>query len=299
MEWQEIYKCKHEYQVELLLTGLDDEPRKIMIININTINIASSYQAREEIDQDMVETFAENMLHGDKFPPILIYVVNGEKLIADGFHRYFAHKKNNKTSIEVDERTADMDTYILKCTSANNKHGKRPTHKDKIRSLERILKIDEVSTLWLDKDIARHLDVSTSFVYKHRENKPEAVTYDRGGKKVTRPRQVNKSKNVVEAPLDDPNEPKLTIVLEKNKEVIDYLSKEVSTLSDKLAVASIDGSDEDKNKAKETIESLREEVRLLEIDNRSLKASMDKYQGENAQLKKQVAMLTKRLKSFE
>jgi peptidoglycan hydrolase CwlO-like protein len=70
-------------------------------------------------------------------------------------------------------------------------------------------------------------------------------------------------------------------------------------LSDKLAVASLEGSDEDKNKAKETIESLREEVRLLQIDNRSLKASMDKYQGENAQLKKQVAMLTKKLKQSE
>jgi hypothetical protein len=295
MEWQKIYKCKHEYQVELFLTGLDDEPRKIMIININTINLASSYQAREEIDQEMVETFAENMLHGDKFPPILIYVVNGEKLIADGFHRYFAHKKNNKTSIDVDERASDMDSYILKCTSANNKHGKRPTHKDKIRSLARMLLIVEVS-LWQDKEIARHLDVSTSFVYKHRENKPEAVTYERGGKKVTRARQVKKSKNAVEAPLDDPKE---TVVEEKNKEVIDYLSKEVETLSDKLAVASLEGSVEDKNKAKETIESLREEVRLLQIDNRSLKASMDKYQGENAQLKKQVAMLTKKLKQSE
>jgi hypothetical protein len=286
--------------VELLLTGLDDEPRKIMIININTINIANSYQAREEIDQDMVEIFAENMLHGDKFPPVLVYVVNGEKLIADGFHRYFAHKKNNKTSIEVDERTADMDTYILKCTSANNKHGKRPTHKDKVRSLERILKIDEVSTLWLDKDIARHIDVSRSFVYKYRENKPDAVVVERKGKQFTRKtKNEKKPNNDIDAPLDDPNEPKLTIVLEKNKEVIDYLSKEVSTLSDKLAVASMDGSEEDKSKAKETIESLREEVRLLEIDNRSLKSSMDKYQGENAELKKQVAMLTKRLKSFE
>jgi ABC-type phosphate transport system auxiliary subunit len=140
------------------------------------------------------------------------------------------------------------------------------------------------------------LDVSTSFVYKHRENKPEAVTYERGGKKVTRARQVKKLKNVIEAPLDDPKE---TVVEEKNKEVIDYLSKEVETLSDKLAVASLEGSDEDKQKAKETIESLREEVRLLQIDNRSLKASMDKYQGENAELKKQVAMLTKRLKKFE
>ena len=61
----------------------------------------------------------------------------------------------------------------------------------------------------------------------------------------------------------------------------------------------MDGSEEDKSKAKETIESLREEIRLLQIDNRSLKSSMDKYQAENAQLKKQVAMLTKRLKSFE
>jgi hypothetical protein len=267
-----------------------------MIININTINIANSYQSREEIDQEMIETFAENMLHGDKFPPVLIYVVDGEKLLADGFHRYFAHKKNNKTSIEVDERASDMDTYILKCTSANNKHGKRPTHKDKVRSLERILKIDEVSSLWSDQDISRHIDVSRSFVYKYRENKPEAIVVERNGKKFTRKTKNTTLKNVIEAPLDEPKE---TVIEEKNKQVIDYLSKEVEALSDKLAVASLDGSEEDKNKAKETIESLREEIRLLQIDNRSLKSSMDKYQAENAQLKKQVAMLTKRLKSFE
>ena len=266
-----------------------------MIININTINIAKSYQSREEIDQEMVDIFAEDMLHGDKFPPVLIYVVNGEKLIADGFHRYFAHKKNNKTSIEVDERASDLDSYILKCTSANNNHGKRPTDKDKIKSLERILLLDEV-TLWQDKDIARHIGVSVSFVYKHREKKPEAITYVRDGKKVTRNRQVKKLKNVIESPLEDEVETKDS---DRNKEVIDYLSKEVETLSDKLAVASLDGSEEDKHKAKETIESLREEIRLLQIDNRSLKASMDKYQAENAELKKQVAMLTKRLKSFE
>ena len=267
-----------------------------MIININTINIAKSYQSREEIDQTMVEEFAEDMLHGDKFPPVLIYVVNGEKLIADGFHRYFAHKKNNKTSIEVDERVSDMDSYVLKCTSVNNIHGKRPTTQDKIRSLHRMLKIDEVSTLWLDKDIARHLNVSISFVYKHRDNKPEAIKYERGGQKITRPTKNIKLNNVIEAALEEQTETKDS---DRNKEVIDYLSKEVETLSDKLAVAAIDGSEEDKNKAKETIESLREEIRLLQIDNRSLKTSMDKYQAENAQLKKQVAMLTKKLKQAE
>jgi len=266
-----------------------------MIININTINIAKSYQSREEIDQEMVDEFAESMLHGDKFPPVLIYVVNGEKLVADGFHRFFAHKKNNKTSIEVDERVSDMDSYILKCTSANNNHGKRPTTKDKIKSLERILLLDEVS-LWQDKDIARHIGVSVSFVYKHREKKPEAIKYERGGKNISRPTKNIKLNNVIEAALEEQTETKDS---DRNKEVIDYLSKEVETLSDKLAVAALEGSDEDKNKAKETIESLREEIRLLQIDNRSLKTSMDKYQAENAQLKKQVAMLTKKLKQAE
>jgi FtsZ-binding cell division protein ZapB len=46
--------------------------------------------------------------------------------------------------------------------------------------------------------------------------------------------------------------------------------------------------------AQETIESLREEIRILKIDNEALRISRDTFQNENAQLKKQIAMLQKK-----
>jgi len=57
--------------------------------------------------------------------------------------------------------------------------------------------------------------------------------------------------------------------------------------------------EEGRDLAKETIESLREEIRMLQIDNASLKSSRDKYQAENAQMKRQISMLNKKIKSLE
>ena len=94
-------------------------------------------------------------------------------------------------------------------------------------------------------------------------------------------------------------EPKeeLPPVEDKNAEVIEYLNQEVESLRDQLAVSSV--PEEGRDLAKETIESLREEIRLLQIDNASLKASRDKYQSENAQMKRQISMLNKKIKSLE
>jgi FtsZ-binding cell division protein ZapB len=54
------------------------------------------------------------------------------------------------------------------------------------------------------------------------------------------------------------------------------------------------GDTPDASMAQETIESLREEIRILKIDNEALRISRDTFQNENAQLKKQVAMLQKK-----
>ena len=47
------------------------------------------------------------------------------------------------------------------------------------------------------------------------------------------------------------------------------------------------------------IGELKEEIRLLQIELVSVKKSRDMFQSENAQLKKQVAMMQKKLKAVE
>ena len=85
-------------------------------------------------------------------------------------------------------------------------------------------------------------------------------------------------------------------VFDPRDELIETLTKENSELSDRLAVAAISGTEEDKRLAETTISDLREKVRILEIELVAVKSSRDTYQTENMQLKKQVAMLNKKLK---
>jgi FtsZ-binding cell division protein ZapB len=51
-----------------------------------------------------------------------------------------------------------------------------------------------------------------------------------------------------------------------------------------------------KAEAAQLIDDLREENRLLRIEIEAVKKSRDQFQAENAQLKKQVAMLNKKIK---
>jgi FtsZ-binding cell division protein ZapB len=61
----------------------------------------------------------------------------------------------------------------------------------------------------------------------------------------------------------------------------------------------MEATPEEKLAATETIEELREQIRILEIENQSLKISRDTFQRENAELKKTVQSLQRKLKKEE
>jgi FtsZ-binding cell division protein ZapB len=61
----------------------------------------------------------------------------------------------------------------------------------------------------------------------------------------------------------------------------------------------MEASEEEKQAAGETISELREQIRILEIENQSLKISRDTFQRENSELKRTVASLQRKLKKEE
>ena len=81
--------------------------------------------------------------------------------------------------------------------------------------------------------------------------------------------------------------------------MVDTLLAENDKLKEQLAIASIDGTTEDKDMAKDLITELKEEMRLTKIELVAVTRSRDTFQSENAQLKRQVAMLQKKLKKYE
>jgi chromosome segregation ATPase len=85
---------------------------------------------------------------------------------------------------------------------------------------------------------------------------------------------------------------------EKMRELMDTitnLSDENTVLRDKIAIGQWDASEIEKIDAQETIENLREQIRILEIDNQALRESRDMFQNRNAELIKSVNSLKKKL----
>jgi FtsZ-binding cell division protein ZapB len=69
-------------------------------------------------------------------------------------------------------------------------------------------------------------------------------------------------------------------------------------LKDRLAVAAMDATDEEKQLAKETIDELRAIVKNLNVELEAVKKSRDQYQRECTELKKQVKMYQNQLKKL-
>ena len=117
---------------------------------------------------------------------------------------------------------------------------------------------------------------------------PEAVAQVEGRNK---PATVSKKKE------EPANEPEMTADEEVSilaDEVVS-LSEENSALKDRLSVAVMDATEEEKASALETITFLRAEVKRLEIENKALIDSRNSYQRECAELKRQCAMQRRQL----
>jgi uncharacterized ParB-like nuclease family protein len=259
-------------------------------LNLNNIIIDKGTQSRAQISEDTVTDYAEAMQAGDQFPPITVYFDGVDYYLADGFHRLHAAKRLHKASIQADVKTGTLRDAILYSLGANRDHGLRRSNADKRKCVQTLLEDFEWGELSVN-EMARICGVSPQLV--------TAVKLEmEGGTKVSTvktnaPKKPVKLNNVVEAPVEPDN------FVEEKDEAVQELVAENQRLSDRLAVEAMDASEEEKLAASETIAEMREQIRILEIENQSLKISRDTYQRENAELKKTVASLQRKLKKEE
>lgn len=252
------------------------------VLNIQAIRIDGGTQSREQINQDCVNEYAELVKDGVEFPPVSVYFDGTDYYLADGFHRYMAHIQAGKVSITSNVQSGTLRDAILHSLGANAMHGLRPTRADKRKAVNTMLDDFEWAEM-SDREIARACHVSHTFVSDIRRPKPAESTQPTG--KVAKQETGNVSTPV--EPEEEDNEA---------QEAVQQLVAENERLSDRLAVEAMDASEEEKLLAKETIDDLREEIRILRIENDSLKISRDTYQSENASMKKQIASLQRQLK---
>jgi hypothetical protein len=267
-------------------------------LNIKLIRIDGGTQSRAAINQAVVDQYAEAIKDGAEFPAVRVYHDGNFYYLADGFHRYFAHLKAAKAGIKAEVVNGTLRDAILYSFSANALHGLQRTVDDKRKVVMAMLEDFEWST-WTDREIARLCHVSHPFVGQLRASmgnpQEESRKYKTSTGKVAERKVEFKLPTKPASPLPQPAEEDF----DPRDELIETLTNEVTELNDKLAVASIGGESEEKDLAAKTIAELREQIRILEIDNTALKKSRDQFQNENAQMKRQIAMLQKKLKPYE
>lgn len=258
-------------------------------LNLAAIIIDKGTQSRAQISEDTVTDYAEAMQAGDTFPPVTVYHDGVDYYLADGFHRLHAAKRLGKASIQAEVKTGTLRDAILFSLGANDKHGLRRSNADKRKCVRTLLEDFEWGELTVN-EMARICAVSPQLVLAVKQEMDGGVkvsTVKTNAPKKEKPVKLN---NVVEAPVEPQN-----LVPD---EAVQELVAENQRLADKLAVNALP-TEEEKQAAAETIAELREQIRILEIENQSLKISRDTYQRENAELKKTVSSLQRKLKKEE
>ena len=96
----------------------------MQLVKLDKIRIDCGTQSRCKLDEEMINDYAEMMQEGAEFPAVHIIHDGNNYYLADGFHRYFANKKNGKKEIKADVVNGTLTEAILYSKSANGLHGK-------------------------------------------------------------------------------------------------------------------------------------------------------------------------------
>lgn len=269
-------------------------------MNVGALVLDKKLQSRVEISEATVSEYAEAMLAGDVFPPVTVFFDSVHYYLADGFHRYHATRRAEKVSIECEIIPGTFRDAQLHSFGVNSKHGLRRTNDDKRQAVRWMLEDFEWSQ-WSNLEIAKRCDVSASLVAKMREEmgvKRETVKYKTSSGEVSEKKKAT-GRPVKEPELKGPEIKPEPARDDHTQEAIDMLMSENEQLKDRVAIAAMEGTEEERAMAKQTIDDLREELRLVKIELTAVKISRDTFQSENQQLKKQVSMLQRKLKQFE
>lgn len=274
-------------------------------LKISDIRLDGGTQIRKELDQSRVDDYLEQMKDGAVFPPVTVFFDGSSYWLSSGFHRYFMHKKAGKELISVIIKEGTLNDAII-YGAGDNKHGLNMSAEDYRRAIIKLLELPETKE-WPNAQIAKHIGVSAMTVGRvkkeHNIKPSEKVTYtDKHGNKATM-KTTNLGKKPQEEPKEEPKDEKTyDPAEEKMRELMDtitHLADENTLLRDKIALGQWDASEIEKIDAEETIANLREQIRILEIDNAALRESRDMFQNRNAELIKTVNSLKKKLKKGE
>jgi len=265
-------------------------------MKLSQITLDPKLMMRVALNDEIIDEYAQAMLDGDKFPPIVIFNDGDNNYLVEGFKRYYAYKKCGIELVDADTRMGTYDdAFDYALTVANRLHGERYTPEDKRYQLQMALDVPRYANK-SDRELARILKVSNTFVSKMRKaegKQPKVIETTRNGKTV----KVKNNKPEIE---DEPEpileqEDKIHEIAVEMQGVIEENEK----LQNRLAVAAMEATDEEKQLAKSLLEDKDEKIKQLEADLRVYKASSDTFQAQLAEAIKQCKYWERRAKKAE
>ena len=266
-----------------------------MKILLKSIRLDGDTQPRQFINEDVVNEYSEHLLEDVSFPPVEVFHDGANYWLADGFHRYFANKKAGFLDIEANVHEGTRRDAVLFSVGTNAVHGLRRTNDDKRKAVLTLLNDLEWSE-WSDSEIARRCHVSNMTVGRIKKSlsleQTEVKYKDKHGNVNTMKKK--ESDVVTLKPLEkmaEPEDDKLHELAVAHQE----LAEENAKLLDQLAVKNMEGSEEDKQAAADTIADLRAQVKTLEAELRAVKVSRDQLQQKNADMLKQLNYYKKKV----
>jgi uncharacterized ParB-like nuclease family protein len=264
---------------------------KTETIKIADITLNAGTQSRVEISEERVSLFCEIIEEIGDMDPISLTSDGLHYWPTDGFHRIFAYQRAGREYIEAIVTPGTLEDAIRRSLSANSRHGMPRTNADRRNSVNKALDHPVWSKL-PTREIGKMCDVSHVMVAKMIKERAQPPK-----------EKPVKLKNVVEAPLEvgenpNPKDDAPLILTNPADDMVQEVVAENEQLKDRLAVAAMDATDEEKQLAKETIDELRSIVKNLNMELDAVKKSRDQYQRECTELKKQVKMYQNQLKKM-
>jgi hypothetical protein len=279
------------------------------MLKLNQIKIDGGTQQRDEICLATVAEYAEAYQNDAEMPPVAVYFDGAAYWLVDGFHRYHAAIKAGMTHIDADITNGTVREAILHSVGVNVTHGLKRSNADKRKAVQTLLN-DAEWARWSSVQIAKVCGVGDDLVNSMRASRTETIYKNKYGQtakmNVTSGNEGENSQppEMKDKPEMSPPETKVRAAelppddceIEQLRDSLDALSADHDRISDRLAVAAMDATDDEKRLAAVTMAELREENRLLQINLRAVTISRDQLINENSELKKQIKMMQRQLK---
>jgi uncharacterized ParB-like nuclease family protein len=278
-------------------------------VPISSIKIDERFQSRIRPCQPTIDEYRAALKLGTDFPPIKVRKQEAEFVLMDGQHRLRAHQAEGRSDISCEIIECSLDEALKIAAGCNAVHGLRRTNADKRRCVEILLSSEQLRQL-SDQALANIAFVDRSFVGRVRGSlgiipsgerseqirvvqKEDGTTIRMNVEKIGGiPRALSKVQDQSESEISESDE------LRELSDLVTQLEQENQSLRDAIAIAQWDATEIEKVDMKERFESLRSEIRLLQIENDSIKRTRDGYQRENAELIRSIKAYKRKLKEL-